>query len=483
MTKCVAYMRYSSDNQTENSIEYQRAAIEAYCKQNGLTLVKEFVDEALTGTSDKRPSFQKMITEASDKSDWDTVLVYDFSRFARNEKDAFYYTALLRDCGKHLVSITHPMDDDEPETALMAGIEHLYNAYFSKKLARVAHAGQNVKAKKAEHCGGKPPLGYDIDEDKHLIINEEEAETVKEIFSLYLNDYSYQQIADILNDRGIRTKRGGRFTKNSFISILGQEKYTGIYIWNRASARKSNHKRNSHHSKPLEQQVRVENGCPVIIEREMFDEVQKKMKERAGGKAESKSRHHYMLGGKHLLKCAVCGRYMTGKSSVSHGKTYFTYTCPDHKAHLCPTKDIPTASLDEQVATMIAERLLKAKYIPQLEALYQKNSKKSETKNLSQKLHGIEASIENLLKLLGNHYTESAAARLDELEKQREELLKEKKKLVVVPQKITEEKLKLMKEKLKKLLMTSDEPEVRTLIKTMVKEIKISNEEVRVILN
>ena len=232
---CVAYLRYSSENQTENSIEYQRKLIEGYCSAHNLVLMKEFIDRAKTGTTDQREGLQKLIQEASKKPKWTKVLFYDHSRFFRNVQMALEYKNELESNGIELVSIQRPHVNKTPESDLMDYIELACAEYYSKKLSVNTHDGLKNKASSAGHCGGKPPLGYDLDANQKLIINDDEAQIVREIFRLYLNNYSYQKMADILNQKGYRTKNGQNFRKNSFSSILTQRKYIGEFCWNRAS--------------------------------------------------------------------------------------------------------------------------------------------------------------------------------------------------------------------------------------------------------
>ena len=93
--KVVLYMRYSSDNQNENSIAYQRGNMYAYCADKNYDIVEEYVDEAFSATTDRRPAFQKMMHDAEHHPTWTKVLVYDMSRFARNNSDAVKYTNRL----------------------------------------------------------------------------------------------------------------------------------------------------------------------------------------------------------------------------------------------------------------------------------------------------------------------------------------------------------------------------------------------------
>jgi len=170
-----AYMRYSSDNQDKNSIEYQRRRIKKYCDYNNIELVKEYVDMAQTGTTDKRDAFKKMIRDAKANPLWDIVLVFEWSRFARNFDDAVHYTRVLKDRDIETVSITQETDDS-PMGEFMKNINHAVYQLESRNNSVRTHAGMSEKAIAASLCGGIPPLGYDIDKELHLVINEAEAD-------------------------------------------------------------------------------------------------------------------------------------------------------------------------------------------------------------------------------------------------------------------------------------------------------------------
>ena len=269
----VAYMRYSSNNQDEKSIQYQRSANMTYAHQRGYFITVEYIDEAKTGTNDRRDGFQEMMRDARNHPEWKKILVYDFSRFSRNVQDAMNYTAELEDLGIKVISVTQVFEDT-PEGFLMKGIVTLLNDYYSRNVARYAHAGLKQKARSIKHCGGVPPLGYKVNENDELVIDENEAEIVRLIFDLFETNCSYTNIAKELNNRGYRTKAGKAFCKNSFYSILTQEKYIGTYFWNRRQKKNSKGHRNSHKYKPVEEQVIERDIIPAIIEKDQFYKVQ-----------------------------------------------------------------------------------------------------------------------------------------------------------------------------------------------------------------
>lgn len=476
---CVAYLRYSTDNQTENSIEYQRAAIEKYCAQNKLALLHEYIDQALSATNDRRPGFQRMMEDAKSNPEWETILVYDLSRIFRNVNDATLYKAVLSDSGIRIVSVTEPLADSD-EGWLTGTITDTLNEYYSRQTKRKTHAGMTTKANKGEHCGGIPPLGYDVGTDGKLIINEAEAETVREIFQLYNLGYSLKSMAKILNDKGLRTKAGVPFTKNSFHNILTQEKYTGIYCWNKRRAKDSKGRHNNHAYKPAKEQVVIEGGCPAILPLEEFQSAQEKLSQRRQGRADTKSRHHYMLGGLKLLKCAECDATMAGKVTTSHGKKYTMYACPKHKGGQCPTKDIRADEVESYVSNTIVESLVTKSNIPRLNRLVKSSS--ATTRQLQSELRNVEKKIYNIADSLENRSSRELSERLEKYEREKDRLTAQLSEANTDAPYITDENLAQVKKQLSEIIRDSDAPEVREMLKTYIQEIRVSNDNVNMTL-
>jgi len=474
-------MRYSTDNQTENSIKYQRAAIDTYCLQNNLTIQEEFVDEGYSGSNDRRPEFQRMIEASKNNPDWNTILVYNFSRIFRNSTDAPRYKAELRDRGIKIVSVKEKFPDSAIGK-LMEGFTDLTNTLIVDHARDGSHAGMTVKAKEAIHCGGIPPLGYDVGADGKLTINDAEAETVREIFQLYNLGYSLKNMAKILNDKGLRTKAGLPFTKNSFNNILTQEKYIGVYRWNKRKAKDSKGRHNNHAYKPAEEQVVIPGGCPAILPLEVFQEAQEKLSQRKRGRADTKSRHHYMLGSMKRLKCAECGSYMTGKVTTSHGKKYLTYACPKHKGGGCPTKDIPAKNLEQYTAITIIKNLRMTANLPQLNQCLKTGGDNAEAQQLRNRIKGTEKKINNIARSLENGYSEVLTNRLYLLEQEKATLTDQLQRTSKAIPDITEKDLKPIKKKLANHLMTSNDPDVKQLLMACIKEITVSNDSVNVTL-
>lgn len=481
INKAALYARYSSDNQRSESIDAQLRAMQNYCQQNHILIVETYIDEAKSATTDHRPSFQKMIVD-SKYHQFNIILVHKLDRFARNRYDSAVYKRELKKNGVSVYSVLENLDDS-PESIMMESVLEGMSEYYSQNLAREVMKGMRETALQCKHTGGKPPLGYDLNTDGKLIINQGEAEVVQQIFKMYLDNYSYSKMAEVLNKKGYRTKTGSLFRKNSFYSILRQEKYTGVYIWNRASA-KQNGMRNNHKSKALKDQVRIQGGCPSIISRSDFEEVQKKMQERAHGKAESKARRYYMLGGKGFLQCGICEKSMTGTVRKSHGKTYITYQCPSHKAKQCETKEVRADRLNLIVAQQLAKFFFREDRLKDWEDLLRSDIRDDpENKSLKNRIKGIDKKMENILQNLEDVVSKALTQRLDELAQKKEELESKLRKMTNVPTRITKDDMKKLKAGFIQLLMNEDLPEVRQFLKNTINKITVYNDKITVTFN
>lgn len=481
INKAALYARYSSDNQRSESIDAQLRAMQNYCQQNHILIVETYIDEAKSATTDHRPSFQKMIAD-SKYHQFNIILVHKLDCFARNRYDSAVYKRELKKNGVSVYSVLEDLDDS-PESIMMESMLEGMSEYYSQNLAREVMKGMRETALQCKHTGGKPPLGYDLNTDGKLIINQGEAEVVQQIFKMYLDNYSYSKMAEVLNKKGYRTKTGSLFRKNSFYSILRQEKYTGVYIWNQASA-KQNGMRNNHKSKALKDQVRIQGGCPSIISRSDFEEVQKKMQERAHGKAESKARRYYMLGGKGFLQCGICGKSMTGTVRKSHGKTYITYQCPSHKAKQCETKEVRADRLNLIVAQQLAEFFFREDRLKDWEDLLRSDIRNDpENKSLKNRIKGIDKKMENILQNLEDVVSKALTKRLEELTQKKEELENKLKKFTNVPTKLTTNDIRKYKTRFIQLLMNEDIPEARQFLKDTIKKITVYNNKITVTFN
>ena len=481
-----AYMRYSSKNQDEESIKYQRAAIMTYANHKGYYITCEYIDEAKTGRTDRREGFQEMIADAHNRPSWSKILVYDMSRFSRNSIDSSTYTADLEDLGIDIISVTQEFDDSN-EGFLLRGIVNLLNEYYSRNLAKHTHAGQKQKSKQGKLCGGKPPLRYDVVKDK-LVINEYEAEIVRLIFDMYENQFSYSQMAKELNSKGYTNKHQRPFTVNSFSSILHQEKYIGTYTWNKTPKKNNKGRRNSHKEKPEAEQVILKNKVPVIISKEQFERVQQLFASRKNGTAPSKSKHFYLLSGGGFLKCAYCGSNLIGSISSSHGKKYKYYYCPNHRKKKgedkCPCVGISAEYIEPFVIRSVVSDIFNRE---DLIDLYNNTDEYDHIKALTAELRKLEKSSKSLLRTTVKTFNtpayEDACAQLQEVSQQKMNIKAEIEKLIAAQITADDGDRRQICRDIINLMETSNILETKKYLKRVISSILVSNEDVSVSLN
>ena len=492
--KAVIYARFSSDNQRDESIDAQVRAIEEYCKKNNIQIVKVFVDRAKSATSANRPEFQNMIKYCeADTTGISMVIVHKLDRFSRDKYDSAMYKQKLKVKGIRVVSVLENLDNS-PESLILESVIEGMAQYYSANLAREVAKGQRENGLRAMHNGGDAPLGYDVTNNKRYAINKEEAQAVKIIFDMYINGYSYSNIIDKLNDLGYKTKRGNKFGKNSLYGILSNEKYTGVYVFNKTQRKGVNGKRNGHKQKSEDEIIKVEGGMPQIISKEVFLEAQEMMQKRKKTPGSHKATTLYILTG--LIKCE-CGYAMQGnKRKDKYGNDYISYRCGCRKQKRdCNNKEIKRDYLEEFVLTELEKHVLNDEAIPALsKALNEKLRSKSNNNqemldNLKNKLEKINKEIENILNAIMNGIVNSMLKdKLDELEQVKLNLELKINELSIERNSeesvnITEDQIRSMFGQFKDFVLTRNLPECKKFISDYVKEVIVYRDRIEVIFN
>ena len=408
MKTAVIYARYSSDRQHGESIDAQLRAIYLYTKNNSINVVKVYTDEAKTGTNDERPSFQLMISELK-QTNPDYVLTHKMDRFARNRYDSAIYKREIQRAGARYVAVDQPIEDS-PEGVILESLLEGMAEYYSKNLSKEVSSKMKEYAYKAQYLGGIVLLGFDIDKDKHYIINEEEAETVRIIYKMKLAGQGYMPTIKTLNEQGRTTKMGRPFGKNSIHEILKNEKYCGTYTYN-TTPKMVNGKRNSRIKKPESEIIRIENALPAIISREDWEAVQR-MLEANKYKPRQISESQYILTG--VLICGRCKGAMTGhtlskKNSKGERVSYRYYRCCKNSrgAGECDHKDrYPAQLLEEEVLQAIEQKTNKIENIEERtaelwEEIQATNSTREDDKaELKKRLASVEKKLQSYYKII-----------------------------------------------------------------------------------
>ena len=430
MKRAVAYARFSSDLQREESIEAQTRAIQQYCDANGFVLLTVFADRGISGTSDKRPEFQKMISMAT-KGDVDAVIVHKLDRFARNRYDSAFYKNILKKNNVKLISVLENLQDS-PESVILESVIEGMNEYYSLNLSREVRKGLQENALECKVTGGPPALGYSVDRNtQKYIVNEYEAEAVRLIFRMYLDGYSYTEIIDTLNTKGYRTRRGIPFAKNSLYAILRNERYTGVYIYVKDSTKNPKGKYVRHGEYDPDAVIRIPGGIPAIISEDDFHRVQAKMKERQHKAAKFSAKQEYLLSGK--IYCGECGSPYAGNSRKPRPDhpLYISYKCTrrNQRDTKCNNPEINRDKLERLVLERLSEVLFNPDVIPMLVEQYNEyiaektGSAKERTLALRTELRDVERKITNTVNLMIETGSAAFKDKLNELEQSKEKLL------------------------------------------------------------
>lgn len=400
--RVVLYMRYSSDKQTEQSIEGQTRICTAYCEQQGYEIVDTYIDRATSAfkDTDKRTEFQRMIRD-SEKRLWDGVVVYKLDRFARNRYDSATYKARLKKNGVRVISATENISEN-PEGVILEAVLEGMAEFYSKELSQKITRGMFESANKCHSIGGHIPLGYKI-ENKKLVIDEAGAEIVREAFNLYANGSTVAQLCELFNSKGYRTAKNAEFNKNSFRSMFKNERYIGIYKY---------------------KDLRIEGGVPAIVDKETFDIVQSRLVKNAEAPSRGKAKVDYLLSQK--IFCGHCGSLMTGDTGTSKsGKPHYYYNCTKRKrTHSCD-KTALKKDLIERAVVEDALALLTPETIDELADIAVSESIKdaeldSPIPALEQQIKEIQTSIDNIVSTIERGVTSDALlSRLTTLEKEK----------------------------------------------------------------
>ena len=405
MKTAVIYARYSSDTQTEQSIEGQLRVCNEYAKNNDILILRTYIDRAMTGTNDNRPDFRQMI-EDSKKHDFSIVLVYKFDRFSRNKYETTKHKKTLKDNGVKVVSATEYIPDS-PEAIILESMIEGYAEYYSAELSQKVKRGIRESYEKGYFIGGYGLFGYDI-VDKKWTINSYEADIVRDVFTRYKNGEKAKDIIARLNGQGIKTKAGSSFNMNSLARIIRNEKYIG--------------KVTSHGTV-------YTNVIPPIVDEELFYECNVIMDKHKHKPRDSKSEQPYILSGK--LFCGFCGSLMTAETGTSHtGKLHHYYKCFGRKRnkHSCKKANYRQQDLEDLVFGTTVKYVLQPDVIQTVaeQVVSKFNSEITKTatlENLENELKAKEKAINALLAAIEQGIvTKSTKERLISLETQKEEL-------------------------------------------------------------
>ena len=406
MKKGVIYARYSSDRQNEQSITGQVDVCTKWAENNDIEIVEIYHDEALTGKTDKRPDFQRMVSDAKE-GNFDYVIVYKLDRFARNRTDSAIYKAQLKKYGVKVLSAMEKITDG-PEGILLESLLEGMAEFYSANLAQNVERGMRQKAVQGKYLGGTVPLGYKIDADKNYVVDEISAPAVKLAFEMYAKGTSIKEVCDTLNSTGYRTSTNRAFTHCSLRRVLTNRKYIGEYEYF---------------------DVVLYDVVPRLIDDATFETVQKRIQKNKRSPASAKSDVRFHLTGK--LFCGKCGGSMVGDSGTgSSGITHYYYSCLDKKRKRgCNKKSVKKDWIEQLITDVTINRVLTDENIEHIaqstfETYEQERNDNSELTSLKESLKAVQKTIDNVMNAIEQGIiTSTTKERLMEAEERKNDLL------------------------------------------------------------
>ena len=451
------------DNQREESIEGQIRECTAYAEKNGITIVKHYIDRAISAKTDNRPEFQQMIKD-SDKKLFDIVLVWKLDRFARNRYDSARYKTQLKKNGVKLMSATEIISEG-PEGIILESVLEGYAEYYSADLSEKVIRGMTENALKGKFTGGAIPFGYIINADHRFEIDPLTAPFVAETFQRYNDGQTMREIRDWLNEKGVKNQRGGLMTFNTIQHMLNNRRYIRELKY---------------------RNVLIPDAIPSIVSAELFNDVQEKIAKNKKAPARRKAEDDYLLTTK--LFCGYCGALMFGESGTSRtGEVHRYYNkCATAKKHKgCKKKTVRKQWLEDLVVNQTMQLVKDDAAMESIIAKVMELQNKENT-NIplyEKQLRDAESGIQNMLNAIqAGILTSSTKERLEQLEETKRELEARIAEEKLAKPKVTEEFIRFWLLRFRKLDMRLKDQR-QALVDTFINAIYLYDDKVLITFN
>lgn len=399
MERAVIYARYSAGSgQNDQSIEGQVRECKAFIKKNKLQLVGIYADRHITGRTDRRPEFQKMISDA-EAGAFDVLVVYTTDRFSRDKYDSVLYKRKLKNFGVRIMYAAENIPNG-PEGVLLESLMEGWAQYYSEELSRKILRGMHDTALKKKSTGSTIPIGYRVGENRQYEIDPDVAPHVLHAFEMYMQGANFAEISRYFGEHDIRTGRGNLHSGQAIKRLLTSKRYIGEYKWS---------------------DVTIEDGMPAIVPEDLFYMVQKKIVQDHPPKA--KSAEYYLSGKLFCGNC--CSNYKGVSGTGKSGKKYYYYKCTGKD---CDASKIPARQFEAYVATEVSDALRDPEMLDIVaEKLcnYQKKQQASsdDPDDPKKRLAKVEKQLDALVYNLSHRPGSNALLnKLDELEAERDEL-------------------------------------------------------------
>ena len=468
MRRCVIYARYSSEKQTEQSIEGQLRVCYEYAQRNDLIVVKEYIDRAMTGTNDLRRDFQKMLSDSEKTKEWDICLVYALDRFGRNAVEQGINKYRLQKTGKIVISATQRTSRNIDGSQNLDGIilENVYIGmaeYYSAELSQKVKRGFEVSRNKGHFTGGKILFGYKSIGTKasgfKIVPDECESDIVRKIFEDYTSGKQVMTILDDLKAQGV-LHNGKFFKKSTLYNMLKNEKYIGKTI--------------------IKGKI-YDNIYPQIIQKNVFDIAKEKIDNNKYGKHTNEN--VFLL--RFKIKCGYCGNSVGSDTGTSgNGSVIRYYKCAGRKIYKnCDNVPIKKEVLENIVLDTINKVMKTPKIIEYLaekimEAHKKRVAEDSMQKYLEENLRDTEKAISNLISCMEQGIvSNSTKQRLLELEERKEKLQND-----LISEKI-KNKIEVSQKSIIEYMRSAISKKPQLMIDLLIKEIKLFKNKIEIYFN
>jgi site-specific DNA recombinase len=312
------YVRVSSDKDEQvSSVENQIDICRYWLENNGFEWDENAVyfDDGISGTAWLERHAMQLILNKARKKELDTVIFKSIHRLARDLKDALEIKEILLGHGVRLITLEEGYDSHyEGKNDMKFEMYAMFAAQLPKTLSVSTTAALAAKVRRGGYTGGFVPYGYEIIDDKYAI-NEEEAALVREMFELYAQGFGYIKIANTINDKGDRTRKGEPWTYSTLCKMIKNPTYKGTYTMQKYTTVKVNGKKKKVIN-PKEKWVIFENHHPAIISHELWD----KVNDKDPNKFQKKRRISTTNELRGITFCAHCGTAMSKKNNVRVNK-------------------------------------------------------------------------------------------------------------------------------------------------------------------
>lgn len=421
--RAYAYTRVSTAMQIEGfSLDAQKQRIESYAKSLDIDIIREFSDEGKSGKSiEGREEFKRMLEYVKANEGIDYIIVYKLSRFGRNTRDILDTFEFIQDYDVDLICVEDGIDSSKGIGKVIITILGALAELERDNIAVQTMEGRKEKARQGRWNGGQAPFGYKLVNGELEVVSEE-AEIVRMMYELFLDDMGMMRVANHLNDRGYRRKKYKNnslelFTADFVKRVLDNEVYMGKIAYGKRKTQKKKGSRGTYEMVKSDDYIVAEGVHEGIVSEELWQKVHEKRKKTGVGRIKTHSlEHEHKLSG--ILKCPCCGDNMYGnvnrkkKKDGSFYKDNFYYVCKHRKladGKKCEFKSQPSQDkIDNEVYSAFLSADMSEVII---EELKKKALQMSDKEKIEKELEGLEKTKRTLKMQI-----QGIGTRLDELD-------------------------------------------------------------------